>query len=78
MSSYSIYKSCQELDAIALGIEKKFDPLFEYSKIITQKTIEVARQIGISDSAIRHWEAKRLKQGEKGIELINRNTLKTE
>lgn len=78
MPSDTIYKTCQELDAIALGVEKKFDPLFEYSKIITQRTIEVARKIGISESAIRCWEEKRLKQGEKGIELINRNTLKTE
>jgi hypothetical protein len=67
----------QELDAIALGVEIKFDPLFAYSKIITQRTIEVARQIGIPESAIQRWKTKKRKQGEKAIESINRSKLTT-
>jgi len=74
MHSEDNYKACQELNAIALGVEKKFDPLFAYSKIIIQKTIEVARKIGISESAIRHWEVERYKQIEKVTEPISANT----
>jgi hypothetical protein len=68
-------KSFQELDAIALGVKIKFDPLFAYQKIITQRTIEVARQIGVSESAIQRWKAKKRKQDEKVMEVINRSKL---
>jgi len=70
-------KSCQELDAIALGVKIKFDPLSAFSKIITQRTVEIARQIGIPESAVQRWKAKKRKQGEKAMELINRSKLTT-
>jgi len=46
---------CQGLNAIAHGIETRLDSLLGQLKLMTQKTIKAARNIGIPESAIRHW-----------------------
>ncbi len=46
-----------EMDAIAIGVEAKLDSLSAYSKIVTQRTIEIARQLGISEEEIQKWAA---------------------
>ncbi len=73
MHSKDDCKACQELNAITLGIEIRFDSLLGYSRLVTQKTIEAARNIGIPKSAIRHWKVERRKQ----ISTINLKTLKS-
>ena len=44
-----------EIDAIALGVEAKLDPFSGYSQVVTQKTVEIARQLGIAEEEIEQW-----------------------
>ena len=46
-----------ELDAIARGVETKLDPFSAYSKVVTQRTIDIARQLGIDEKKIQRWAA---------------------
>ncbi len=43
------------IDAIAIGVEAKLDPFSAYSKIVTQRTIEIARQLSIAEEEIQRW-----------------------
>ena len=44
-----------EMDAIALGVEVKLDPFSGYSQVVTQRTVEIARQLGIAEEEIEQW-----------------------
>ena len=46
-----------EMDAIARGVEAKLDPFSAYSKVMTQRTIDIARQLGIAEEEIQGWAA---------------------
>ncbi len=52
-------KSCSRMNAIARGVEGKLDSLLGYSKMVTQETIDIARQLGIPDKEIQTWVAVR-------------------
>ena len=54
------------MDAIACGVEAKLDPFSAYSKIVTQRTIEIARQLGIAEEEIERWAAAKAKLDSKG------------
>ena len=47
------------LDAIARGIERKVESITRYSWIVTERTVEVARQLGIAEEEIQRWAAAR-------------------
>ena len=47
--------SSSEMDAIACGVEAKHELLTGSSYIVTQKTIDIARQLGIPDEEIQDW-----------------------
>ena len=48
-----------EMDAIARGVEAKFDPLLTLSRGVTARTIEIAQRLGIAEEEIQEWaEAK--------------------
>ena len=48
-----------EMDAIARGVEAKFDPLLTLSRGVTIRTIEIAQRLGIAEEEIQEWaEAK--------------------
>lgn len=49
-----------EMDAIARGVEAKFDPFSAHSKVVTQRTVEIARQLGIAEEEIQRWAASKL------------------
>lgn len=52
-------KPSSQMDAIAYGVEAKLDPFSSYSKVVTQRTIDVGRQLGIAEGKIQRWaEAK--------------------
>ena len=51
----SMDKSVSEMDAIAHGVEAKHELLTGSSYIVTQKTIDIARQLGIPDEEIQDW-----------------------
>ena len=48
-------KSSTQMDAIATGVETKLDPFSAYSKVVTQRTIDIARQLGIANKEIQGW-----------------------
>ena len=50
-------KFSAEMDAIARGVETKLDPFYAYAKVVTQRTIDVARQLDIVEEKIERWEA---------------------
>ncbi len=54
-------KPPSEMDAIASGVETRFDPFSSYSKMVTQDTIEIARQLGIAEEEIQRWAAAKAK-----------------
>lgn len=54
-----------ELDAIAFGIEAKLDPLSNYSKLVVQETIDIARKLGIPENEIMSWITSRARLDSK-------------
>lgn len=60
-------KSTSQLNAIARGVEVKLDPFSAYSKVVTQKTTEIARQLDIPEDEINRWaaEKERLHTGKR-------------
>lgn len=61
-----------EMDAIARGIEAKYESLTGYSSIVTQRTIELARQLGIAEEEIQRWTAVRARlEAERNGAIIS-------
>jgi len=54
-------KSYSEMDAIALGVATRLEPFSSYSKMVTQRTIEIARQLGVAEEEIQRWAAVKAK-----------------
>lgn len=52
-------KSFNQMDAIAYGVETKLDLHNGHLKIVTQRTIDVARWFGIDEAEIQSWVASR-------------------
>lgn len=53
------------MNAIVRGVEARFDSLFGYSKMVTQETIDIARQLGIPKKEIQRWAALRTRHDAK-------------
>lgn len=51
----AVDKCSTGMDAVARGVEVKHELLTGYSYIVTQRTIEVARQLGIAEEEIQQW-----------------------
>ena len=43
------------IDAIAHGVEAKYDELYHLSRIITQETITIAKELHIPEIEIQKW-----------------------
>ena len=52
-------KSSTEMDAIARGVEAREELLTGYSKTVTERTIDIARQLGMAEEEIQRWVAAR-------------------
>ncbi len=55
----ALSESFNEMNAISRGIEARFDLLTSRSKIVTQRTIDIGRQLGILEMDIQRWAALR-------------------
>lgn len=49
----------KRMNAVALGVEAKYDALTGYSRMVTETTIQMAWQLGIPEKEIQQWEATR-------------------
>ncbi len=58
-SNSAKYRSFSEIDAIAYGVEAQVDYFDFHSKIVTNKTIEVARWLGLPEKNIEKWAIAR-------------------
>ena len=54
-------KSSTEIDAIAFGVEAKIDPFSAFSRVVTQRTVDIARQLDIAEEEIQRWAAEKAK-----------------
>ena len=59
-----------EMDAIACGVQAKLDHFSAYPKVMTERTIEVARQLGIPEEEIREWAAAKARLHYRKNKLI--------
>lgn len=50
-------KASTEMGAIARGVEAQFDPFSVLSRTVTDRTIEIARQLNVADEEIQRWAA---------------------
>ncbi len=54
-----VEESFGEMNAIAFGVEVSQDLLDGHSEIVTQRTIDLARQLGIAEPEINKWVTQR-------------------
>lgn len=66
-------ESSNQMEAIAAGVEAKLDPFFAYSKVVTQRTIDIARRLNITEEEIQRWAATK-----KGLYVENERVIKSE
>lgn len=50
-----------ELDAICEGVEQRIDHIIGSSRIITERTVQIARRLQIPERKVRQWKEERLK-----------------
>ena len=48
------------MDAIACGVQARFEESTGYSKKVTDETINIARALGVADREIEKWATHRL------------------
>ena len=63
-------KSSTQMDAIASGVEARLDPSFSYSKMVTQRTVDIARQLGVAEKEIQGWAAAKATLDSKKDRVI--------
>jgi DNA-binding NtrC family response regulator len=54
-----------QIDAISRGVEAKLDLLDDRSEIVIQRTIDVARQLGLPEAEIQRWVAAKVRLNSK-------------
>ncbi len=52
-------ESFTEMDAIARGVEAKLDPFAAFSKVVTERTVKIARQLDLPEEEIQRWAAEK-------------------
>jgi DNA-binding response OmpR family regulator len=65
-------KELIEIDAIADGIEAKLDFKDKRSSVITQRTTEIAKELGFSEERIKSWVEKRETANIKNLNTIKK------
>ena len=48
------------MEAIACGVQARFEETTGYSKKVTEETVNIARALGVSDTEIERWANHRL------------------
>ena len=58
------------MDAIASGVQARFEESTGYSKKVTDETINVARALGVADREIEKWATHRLSRIAQDTERL--------
>ncbi len=67
LETQQVSKPSTQMDAIARGVETKLVPFSAYSKVVTQRATDIARQLGIAEAEIQRWVADKAKlDAERG------------
>ena len=62
--------SFDKMEAIACGVQARFEESTGYSKKVTDETINVARTLGVADSEIERWATHRLSRIARDTERL--------
>jgi len=61
-----------QMDAISMGVEERIDPFHAYTRIVVERTVDVARQLHIPENVIKKWvESKTLCAAHKTAAKIS-------
>jgi hypothetical protein len=58
------------MEAIACGVQARFEESTGYSKKVTDETVNVARSLGVSDSEIQRWASQRFNRLARETERL--------
>jgi len=58
------------MDAIACGVEARFEEKTAFSRGVTEATVDIARELGIPETEIKRWAASRLIRGTEKLREI--------
>lgn len=53
-------KPSTEIDAIAHGVETNLDPFSAFAKVVTERTVGIARRMGIAEDEIKRWTSAKI------------------
>jgi hypothetical protein len=59
-----------KMEAIACGVQARFEESTGYSKKVTNETINVARALGVADREIERWATHRLSRIARDTERL--------
>ncbi len=59
-----------KMEAIASGVQARFEESTGYSKKVTDETINIARALGVADSEIERWATHRLSRIARDTERL--------
>ena len=63
-------KLMDKMDAIAWGVQARFEESTGYSKKVTDETINIARSLGVANSEIERWATHRLSRIARETERL--------
>ena len=63
-------KSSNKMEAIAFGVQARFEESTSYSRKVTDETINVARALGVADTEIERWAAHRMSRLARDTERL--------
>ena len=58
-----------EMDAIASGVKVLLDPYLGYSEMVTQRTVDIARRLGIDEEQIQTWSTEETKLDSNKVKV---------
>ena len=64
------HTSLDKMEAIAYGVQARFEESTGYSRRVTDATINVARALGVPDIEIERWAAHRLTRLARDTERL--------
>ena len=66
----AIEESSTVMEALARGVELTLDSFPSYSKLVTERTVEIAREMGIPEEEIQNWVAAKEMLDSKRAKII--------